>query len=331
MFPAVTRIGRRTALTGSFVTLVVLALLLWWLLPLGKVPPSGRIAFGTGTQAGVYYRYGELLKEELAVDMPDVSVELAETNGSQQNVSMVATRRADFAIAAADAVEDYKYGRQWRAGELRGVARLYDDYLHLIVPVGSKVQHVSDLEGLRVGVGPDSSGVQLIADRVLQAAGLDPDHDVIPHLDGIDTGPGKLKRGEIDALFWSGGLPTQGLLDLSEEFRYRFVPIESALITAVHRQNDMFGNYRTATMPESAYPDVMTEPVETLAVSNLLITRKDVDPELIEWFTRTVIRSRDRIGEDVHSAQLVDVRTAIDTHPLPLHQGARDYYRSIKP
>lgn len=69
----------------------------------------------------------------------------------------------------------------------------------------------------------------------------------------------------------------------------------------------------------------------TIAVSNLLITRADMDPRLTEWLTRTVIRSRDRIGEEVHSAQLVDVRTAIYTDPLPLHDGARRYYQSVKP
>jgi hypothetical protein len=68
-----------------------------------------------------------------------------------------------------------------------------------------------------------------------------------------------------------------------------------------------------------------------MAVSNLLITRKDMDPELTEWLTRTVIKSRDGIGHDVHSAQLVDVRTAIYTDPVPLHEGARRYYRSVKP
>jgi TRAP-type uncharacterized transport system substrate-binding protein len=56
-----------------------------------------------------------------------------------------------------------------------------------------------------------------------------------------------------------------------------------------------------------------------------------MDPRLTEWLTRTVIDSRDGIGSTVHSAQLVDVRTAIYTDPLKLHEGARRYYRSVKP
>ncbi len=47
--------------------------------------------------------------------------------------------------------------------------------------------------------------------------------------------------------------------------------------------------------------------------------------------TRTVINSRDRIGEKVHAAQRVDLRTAIYTDPLDLDEGAGRYYRSVKP
>jgi TRAP-type uncharacterized transport system substrate-binding protein len=61
------------------------------------------------------------------------------------------------------------------------------------------------------------------------------------------------------------------------------------------------------------------------------MTRKDLSPRLTEWITKTVIKSRDGIGAHVHSAQLVDLRTAIYTDPLVLHEGARRYYRSVKP
>lgn len=71
--------------------------------------------------------------------------------------------------------------------------------------------------------------------------------------------------------------------------------------------------------------------MQTVAVANLLVTREDADAELTEEITRTVIDSRDRIGRKVHAAQLVDLRTAIYTDPLQLHEGARRYYRSVKP
>ncbi|MET8947261.1 TAXI family TRAP transporter solute-binding subunit [Streptomyces sp. NPDC004542] len=326
------RIGRRRALQGTAAGFVVLGLLLWWLLPLGEDPPSGTITFSTGAQRGVYQEYGDRLRKEFRKDMPGLKVTLKESDGSQQNVQRVATGEADFTIAAADAVETYRLEHPRGAGRLRGVARLYDDYVQLIVPRDSDITTVADLRHKRVAIGPDNSGVRLIADRVLQAAGIDPGKDITPMSDGIDTGPDRLRHDGIDAFFWSGGLPTNGLVELAEKFPFRFVPIDGEVVTRLHAQGNAGRYYRTTNMPESAYPSLRrNSTVATIAVSNLLMTRADMDPRLTEWITRIVIKSRDRIGAHVHSAQLVDLRTAIYTDPLDLHEGARRYYRSVKP
>ena len=331
MSKAFTRISRRRALQGSAAGLVTLGLLLWWLLPLGEDPPSGTITFSTGTRAGVYQEYGELLRNELAKDMPQLKVKLLTSAGSQENVERVATGKADFTIAAADAVDSYKMSGKPATDRLRGVARLYDDYVQLVVPPDSDIRSVADLKGKRVAIGLPNSGVRLIATRVLEAAGIDPEKDITPRSDGIDTGPKRLGH-ELDAFFWSGGVPTDGLEKIAESSAFRFVPIDADLVAKVHAQGDTAHFYRATNMPESAYPTVQNgDTVATIAVSNLLITRKDMDPRLTEWLTRTVIKSRDGIGAHVHSAQLVDLRTAIYTDPLALHDGAQRYYRSVKP
>ncbi|WP_309098139.1 TAXI family TRAP transporter solute-binding subunit [Streptomyces sp.] len=326
-------IGRRRVLQGGTAALVVLGLLLWWLRPWAEEPPGGDIDFGTGTRAGVYYEYGKLLRHEIAEDMPALRVRLLTSAGSQENVADVATGEADFAIAAADAVATYKLGNGTGADRLRGVARLYDDYVQLVVPPDSDIRSVSDLRGKRVAIGLPDSGVRLIANGVLKAAGIDPEKDIEPSSDGIDTGPKRLGHG-LDAFFWSGGLPTDGLSRLAEKSAsaFRFVPIDAALVAKLHDQGGATRYYRATKMPESAYPTIQRgDSVPTLAVSNLLVTRSDVDPRLTEWLTRTVIDSRDGIGGTVHSAQLVDVRTAIYTDPLQLHAGAQRYYQSVKP
>ncbi|WP_105973460.1 TAXI family TRAP transporter solute-binding subunit [Streptomyces geranii] len=332
MLKVLPRIGRRQALMGSVAGFVVFGLLLWWLLPLDEEPPDGTITFSTGTPAGVYQQYGSRLSAAFAKDMPKLDVRLLNSQGSQENVERVATGDADFTIAAADAVETYKLRNLRGADTLRGVARLYDDYVQLVVPRDSKISTVEDLRGKRVAIGLDNSGVRLIANRVLAAAGLDPVKDIKPFADGIDTGPGRLRQGQIDAFFWSGGLPTNGLEQLAKDFPIRFVPIGTDLVTKLHEKGGASRYYRATNMPESAYPTVQDgSTVATIAVSNLLITREDMDPRLTEWLTRSVINSRDGIGAHVHSAQLVDLRTAIYTDPLALHEGARRYYRSVKP
>lgn len=332
MLPALSRISRRRALQGSAAALVVFGLLMWWLLPLGESSPRGALTFSTGAQKGVYQRYGVLLKEALARDMPDVTIDLRTSEGSQQNLARVATGEAGFTIATADAVAKYKRDGKPGADRLRGCARLYDDYVQLIVPRGSPVMSARDLRDKRVGIGQEGSGVRLIAERLLAAAGIDPVRDITPVPAGIDTMPGRLEAGELDAFFWSGGLPTNTVQELSERFQIRLVPLEPDLVDKLHATGDATSYYRSAVMPADAYLLAQSGlPVPTVAVANLLVTTDRMDPALTEGFTRTVIRSRDRIGNTVHPAQLVDLRTAVYTDPLELHDGAQRYYRSVKP
>ncbi|MFJ6507763.1 TAXI family TRAP transporter solute-binding subunit [Streptomyces sp. NPDC091879] len=332
MFQALPRIGRRRALFGSTALLAVVGLLLWWLLPFGEESPHGTITFSAGTPTGVYQKYGTLLQGAMAKDMPDVDVRLLNSDGSQENIRRVATGQADFSIAAADAVETYILQNKPGWGRLRGCSRLYDDYVHLVVRRSSSIRSVADLKGRKVAVGPSGSGVRLIANHVLQAAGLDADSDIEPLDNGIKDMPEMLKDHKIDAFFWSGGLPTSAVLELSEADDIRLVPIGSDLVKKLHEQGGASRYYRAAVMPADAYPKAQRgAAVQTLAVANFLITRDDADANLTEELTRTVIASRDRIGQKVHAAQLVDLRTAIYTDPLPLHDGARRYYRSIKP
>ncbi|MEU8772268.1 TAXI family TRAP transporter solute-binding subunit [Streptomyces sp. NPDC048606] len=331
MFRIPPRFGRRRVLQGLAAVLVVLAGLLWWLKPFGERELTGDLTFSTGVRTGVYHRYGQLLEQALAQDMPEVRVRLETSEGSQQNLQRVAAGEADFTVATADAVGKYRADGKPGADRLRGCARLYDDYVQLVVPAGSAVQSAHDLRGKRVAVGQEGSGVRLISERLLKAAKLDPVRDVTAVGIGIDTMPAELEAGRIDAFFWSGGLPTNAVRELSERFDIRLVQLGD-LLERLQASGSPARYYRAAVMPQDAYARARnTSAVATVAVPNLLVTREDTGAELTERFTRTVILSRDRIGHEVHAAQLVDLRTAIYTDPLDLHEGARRYYRSVKP
>ncbi|MEU9143500.1 TAXI family TRAP transporter solute-binding subunit [Streptomyces sp. NPDC048349] len=325
------RISRRHALRALVAVLALLGVLLWWLKPFGEPELKGRLTFSTGVKTGVYHLYGELLEQQLRQDMPGVKVRLETSEGSQQNLQRVAAGQADFTVATADAVAKYRQDGKPGAAYLRGCARLYDDYVQLVVPAGSPVQSARDLRGKRVAIGQPGSGVRLISERLLTAAKLDPVRDVTPVSIGIDTMPAELEAGRIDAFFWSGGLPTNAVRELSERFDIRLVQLGD-LVEQLQGSGSPARYYRAAVMPQDAYARARnTSAVATLAVPNLLVTTEGTDPELTERFTRTVILSRDRIGREVHAAQLVDLRTAIYTDPLDLHEGARRYYRSVKP
>ncbi|MFF7359743.1 TAXI family TRAP transporter solute-binding subunit [Streptomyces sp. NPDC008125] len=324
--------ARRRLLRAGGASVVSLGLLLWWVLPLDSPSPSGSLVFSTGVRTGVYQLYGERLERALATDMPGVSIQLRTSQGSQQNIERVAAGEADFTIATADSVATYLRSGRPGARRLRGCVRLYDDYVQLIVPRSSSVRSVADLRGKRVGVGQLGSGVKLVADRLMAAAGVDPTKGVTPVTAGIDTMPSLMVEGKLDAFFWSGGLPTSAVQQLSRRTDVRLVPLEDELIRRLQAAGGSTRYYRAAVMPADAYPDVQRgQSVPTIAVANLLVTTDRTDTAMTEAFTRTVINSRDRIGREVHSAQLVDLRTAIYTDPLRLHDGAQEYYRSVKP
>ena len=324
---------RRRRRRGAVWTLAVLALagavLVWWVSPVGRDSSKHRtVTVATGVPTGVYGVYGSLLAPVLRDDLPGDTVRLLPSQGSVRNIEYVASGRADFGFTQADAVADYHGPARSR---LRAVARLYDDYLQLIVPTDSRVRSVRDLRGLRVGLGQPGSGVNLIARRLLTAAGLNPDRDITAIPAGLDTAPDLLAAGRLDAFFWSGGLPTGAVQTLTRHFRVRLVDL-GGLIGPLHRLGAVARYYRSAVMPADVYPGMSNpRPVRTIAVANLLVTTDAEDPSVVQRVTQAVIDSRDRIGAVVHSAQQVDLRTAIYTDPLPLDEGARRYYLSVKP
>ncbi|MFI0864048.1 TAXI family TRAP transporter solute-binding subunit [Streptomyces smyrnaeus] len=323
--------GRRRLLWGTAAVLVVCGLLVWWLRPSPSPSPGGKVTFATGVRTGVYERYGTLFKQRLARDLPRVDLELQHSQGSVQNLTRIVSGQADFTITAADALAAYRNKGGKDASRIRACARLYDDYMHLVVPRNSPVDSAKDLKGMRVGVGEKRSGVALVTKRLLKAAGLDMDHDVHPVRKGIDTMPGLLTEGKLDAFFWSGGLPTGAIERLAEGADIRLVQLGD-LLPRLHEQRPGTRYYRAAVMPPDAYPTVQRgRSVKTVAIANLLVTMDRTDAALTEGVTRSVIKSRDQIGREVHAAQKVDLRTAIYTDPVPLHEGARRYYRSAKP
>ena len=335
--PGIVRRALRSRLVRTMTALVVLvaAALAWWLaVPDGVSYPAGTYGMATGATGGVYALYGTLLKPIVQRELSGVDLRLDPSEGGPDNLERIVDGRDDFGIATADAVAHFTGPG---AGSLRALGRLYDDYVQLVVPTDSPIHSVQDLRGMRVGTGQPDSGVALIADRVLQLSGLTA-NDLTEAPLGIDDCATQLREGRIDAFFWSGGLPSSAVTTLSQQMKVRLIPLGQlatqmdALASAVDPGARNTQIYRSSTMPTSAYPRMQPDdPVPTLAVANLMVTRANVPVGLVQRMTAVLIDSRDAIGKQVHSAQMVDIRSAIYTDPLPLAEGARRYYVSVKP
>ncbi|WP_116948384.1 TAXI family TRAP transporter solute-binding subunit [Jiangella endophytica] len=292
----------------------------------GAQPGAAPVVVAGGGTTGVYYAYGDRLAGELARQL-GVEAGVVETAGSVENLGLVATGEALLGFTAADAAADAVAGRApFRAAlPIRAVARLYDDLVHVVVPAGSDVTELADLRGRRVSLGAVGSGTEVIARRLLAAAGVDESELVADPL-GIDGSIAALRDGALDAFFWSGGLPTPGVAELTRTVPIRLVDLTPE-VGVLSRAYD--GVYRQAVVPAGSYG--MTEPVITLAVPNFLVTGAEADDALIAEVTATLFGRRAAIADEVAAAAQLNGRRAIYTGPVDLHPGALRHYRERKP
>ncbi|MDP9466416.1 MAG: TAXI family TRAP transporter solute-binding subunit [Actinomycetota bacterium] len=138
------------------------------------------------------------------------------TSGSVDNVVLLDRREARLAFSLADTAAEAVAGTgPFREPvPIRALARLYTNSVHVIVPSSSPVDRVADLRDLRVSVGAPGSGTELNATRMLAVALGAPSAVQVARF-GVRESAQALAAGRLDAFFWSGGLPTQGIASWS--------------------------------------------------------------------------------------------------------------------
>ncbi len=274
-----------------------------------------------GGVSGVYYGYGSALADVLSEDF-EVDVQVIETAGSIDNLQRIGRGEAMAGFTQSDAAADAVHGRGAFAESVPiwALARLYDEYVHVVVRAESAISELVDLAGRRVSLGAPGSGVHVVSARILDAAGVGPVDD--RELDLADSLVA-LESGEIDAFFWVGAVPTPTVSALGTDVALRLVPIPAAVVDTVGRQHP--GVYRFADLPVSAYD--WAAPTKTLAVPNYLVVAESMDPDLARRILATLFDARSQLTARVPAAALLDRRSAIFTDSLELHDGAVAYYR----
>ncbi|GAA4636941.1 TAXI family TRAP transporter solute-binding subunit [Actinoallomurus vinaceus] len=283
---------------------------------------KGPLPIATGVADGVYYLYGRRLAGLIDRELPGVHTSVDVTSGSVDNLQRLRDGRDRLAFVAADAAGTTTSGS---GVPLQALARLYDDYIHLVVKGSSGFWSIDDLRGRVVSVGGKGSGVEIVAQRVLTAAGPKVERHIRRVHLGLEYAAAALRTGLIDAFFWSGGLPTAGIAELAGRLPLRFIPL-GGLAPEIRRRYGPY--YRAATVPGGTYVNV--DEVQTLALANYLVAPPALDAGLAYRLTEVLIHNRNAIAAAVPSAELLDVRSAVQTDPVPLHPGAARYYRSIK-
>jgi TRAP transporter TAXI family solute receptor len=283
---------------------------------------------GTGGLSGSYYPIGQLIAT--AVTQPGRLVVSAQaSNGSVANVTAVAGGALESGFSQSDIAAWAQQGTglyQGRAGAptLRLIANLYPEAVHLIARRGAGVRTVADLRGKRVGMDEAGSGT-LVHARLILAAWNIKETELRPEY--IKAGPAieRMKAGEIDALFFVGGVPSAAVSELATSAPgIDLVPIDGAAAQGLRMASRYFS---AATIGADAYPGVAG--VQTLAVSAQWVTREDVDADTVYQLTRALFSepARRALAAGHPRGRLITAENAVRNAAIPFHPGAERYYR----
>jgi hypothetical protein len=292
-----------------------------------EVPAPQRLVIAAGGPGDIYQQLGEALAGA-ARRAWGAEVRLAGSAGSIRNLELVAIGEADVGFASVDTAEIAVSGNSpfGRALPIQALARLYDDYLQVVTLAGSGIESLADLAGRRVSVGSDQAGTDIVAERLLAAAGVSPQQ---PAALPASTSARALVAGEIDAFVVAGGLPTPAVAEVAAQPGAvpRLLPLQE-LVPDLQRQYGEY--YQARSIPAGTYPGVDTT-VATVGIPNVLVVRQDLPEATAYRLTELLFAAKPELVAAHVEARRLDHRSALATFPIELHAGAERYYRAAKP
>lgn len=287
-------------------------------------PGTQRLTIATGGTGGVYFPLGGGLAQLLTDNIDGVTATAQETSASVDNMLLIGTGDAQIAFVLGDTAADAVAGRtdDFEGNPIAACALgiLYSNFTQLVTTNATGIESVADLAGKRVSVGAPGSGTEVIALRILEAAGIDPDTGLASRAQLlIDETVTALRDNTIDAGFWSGGLPTGALLDLPD---LKLIPT-AEFNTALADEYGPF--YIAKDIPANTY-EGQTEAVPTIAVPNVLVVNNSMDQDLQRQITEVLFEQKDALVQVHPAAGELDAETAGDVEFMEVCPGAQAYY-----
>ena len=201
------------------------------------------LSIATGGTGGVYYPLGGGMASVLSKYVPGMQATAEVTGGSVDNLKLIGGGKGYIALAMADASLDALKGQDKFSGKpvaVRTLMVLYPNRMHVVTVEGTKIESMKDLKGRRVSTGSPGSATEVMAFRVIEAAGLHRDKDMKRERLGVAESVNALKDKKIDAFFWVGGLPTAAVTDLAATPGMKIKMVDHADV--VPAMNAKYGN-----------------------------------------------------------------------------------------
>ena len=286
------------------------------------------LSIATGGTGGVYYPMGGGMASVLSKHVPGMQATAEVTGGSVDNLKLVGSGQPYIGFTMSDAAQDaFKGEDKFKAKKvpLRTIAVLYPNRMHLVTIEGRNISKLADLKGKHVSTGSPGSATEVMAFRILEAAGLDKDKDVKRERLSVAESVNAIKDNKIDAFFWVGGLPTAAVTDLANTPGTKLKMIDHADV--VPAMNKKYGNiYLADTIPQTMYHGMAADNKQA-TVMNILVANESMDDKTAYNIAKTIFERRDEliaVHKEAENFKLENQKTAAT--PVPFHPGAAKYY-----
>ena len=288
------------------------------------------IAIGTGGTGGVYYPIAGGLANLMSKHLPNVQATAQVTGGSVDNLKLIGAKQSELGFVMADAALDAQKGQdkfKGNAVELRTLMVLYPNIMHVVSIEGTGVNTMADLKGKRVSTGSGGSATEVMAFRVIEAAGLDKDKDLTRERLGASESANALKDGKIDAFFFVAGAPTSAITNLGATPGVKIKMIDHQEVLA--KMNAKYGNlYSAQTIKAGTYP-TQDKDNKATAVWNLMVTgdKMMTDQEDYNLVKLVFDHQKELIAVHKVASEFSLDNQVKDNSPLPWHPGAVKYFK----
>lgn len=298
------------------------------LLVTAPLAAAQQLSIATGGTGGVYYPIGGGLAEMINSHIEGASATAEVTGASVENMGLIMRGDADLALALADTVyQAYSGSGDFEGRQIentRALASVYPNAVQLVTLAESDVQSLEDLRGKRVSVGAPGSGTELNARALLEANGISYE-DFTPQRLNFNETADAIRDGDIDAGFWSVGPPTSSILNLAATRDIRLISLSEEEIENARQEEPVFAAYELrAGMYEG-----MEEGVQTISIPNVLVVNAEMDEELAYQLTKMLFERTDELIAVHPAANDTTVDFAVDSTPVPFHDGALRYYEEV--
>ncbi len=286
---------------------------------------------GTGGTAGTYYPVGGLIANVISGTnggVPGLVATAVASNGSVANINAINGGSSESGFSQSDVAYWAHTGTglfegKGKVEDLRVIATLYPETVHLVARKDANIKSVADLKGKRVSLDEPGSGTLVDARIVLGAFGLT-EKDV--KAEYLKPGPAgdRLRDGALDAYFFVGGYPTGAISELATSSGISLVPITGPEVEKLLGQYQFFSK---DTVPANTYKDVPE--TATISVNAQWLTSAKQPEDLVYNIVKALYSEKSRAALDAGHAKgkLITLQTATNGLGIPLHPGAEKFYK----